>query len=77
MHSFYIYCLLWIQTLTFGILMCLKWVQVIYTEKESYRKLFEQVVVKGENVVFVVLFLSIIIWCSFLSILLGVNYNAL
>ena len=57
--------------------MCLKWVQVIYTEKESYRKLFEQVVVKGENVVFVVLFLSIIIWCSFLSILLGVNYNAL
>ena len=40
LQSIYIYCFLWFQTLILDMLICLNWVHVIYTEKESYRKLF-------------------------------------
>ena len=49
LQSTYIYCLLWFQTLMFGILICLKWVQVIYTEKGTYRKSFVTSSCKGRK----------------------------
>ena len=62
--------------------MCLKCVQVIYTEKESYRKSFVTTSCKGRKCVGESLvsmnildILSIVIWCSFLFTLLDFNYN--
>ena len=69
MQLIYMYCLLWFQILIFDILMCLKWVQVIYTEKESYRKSFVTTSCKGRKCVGESLvsmnILDIVIWCIF------------
>ena len=79
LQSIYIYCLLWIQNLIFDILMYLKWVQVVYTEKESYRKSFVTSSCKGRkcSIDEHSWYFKYSIWCSFLFTFLGFNYNTL